>query len=205
MADEELGKNLSEKAQHDYELVKRAVNDGDQSAYAELMGRYRDSIYFMLLKMINNRDDADDLTIEAFGKAFKRLHQYTPNYAFSTWLFKIASNNCIDFIRKKKKNVMSIDRSFQNDDGDMLMMELKSEMLTPEEKAVKKQKIEVMHAVVKKLKPRYRELIELRYFKEYSYDEISEQLDIPLGTVKAQLFRAREFLFNIMKNHKGKI
>ena len=68
------------------------------------MDRYRDSIYFMLLKMVNNKDDAEDLTIEAFGKAFKKLHQYTPNYAFSTWLFKIASNNCIDFIRKKKKN-----------------------------------------------------------------------------------------------------
>lgn len=202
---EEVGDNLSDKARHDYDLVKRAVNDGDQTAYAELMGRYRDSIYFMLLKMVNNKDDADDLTIEAFGKAFNRLGQYTPNYAFSTWLFKIASNNCIDFIRKKKKNVLSIDRSYSNDDGDELMMELKSSSLTPEEKAMKKQKIEVMHAVVKKLKPRYRELIELRYFSEYSYEEISEHLDIPLGTVKAQLFRAREFLYNIMKNQKGKI
>lgn len=205
MAKEELGKNLSEKARYDYDLVQKAVDSGDQHAYAELMERYRDSIYFMLLKMVNNRDDADDLTIEAFGKAFNRLHQYTPNYAFSTWLFKIASNNCIDFIRKKKKNVLSIDRTFSNEEGDELMMELKSTMLTPEEKAMKKQKIELMHAVVKKLKPRYRELIELRYFKELSYEEISQHLDIPLGTVKAQLFRAREFLFNLMKNQKGKI
>jgi len=100
---EELNSNLSEKAQHDFKLVKLALEKADQKAYAELLDRYRDSIYFMLLKMVNNKDDADDLTIEAFGKAFKRLNQYTPDFAFSTWLFKIASNNCIDFIRRKKE------------------------------------------------------------------------------------------------------
>ena len=191
---EEVGKNLSEKGKYDFSLVQRAVNDGDQKAYAELMERYRDSIYFMLLKMVNNRDDAEDLTIEAFGKAFNRLEQYTPNYAFSTWLFKIASNNCIDFIRKKKKNVLSIDNKFESDERDSMTIDLKSSMLDPEEKIIKKQKIRLMREVVEKLKPRYRELIELRYFKEYSYEEIAEQLDIPLGTVKAQLFRASEFL-----------
>ena len=82
----EVNENLSEKARYDYVLVRRAVEKGDQKAYAELMGRYRDSIYFMLLKMINNKDDAEDLTIEAFGKAFHRLKQYTPNYAFSSHL-----------------------------------------------------------------------------------------------------------------------
>ena len=87
------GPNLSDKAMHDYRLVQEAINNKSERAYAELMDRYRDSIYFMLLKMANSKDDADDLTIEAFGKAFRKLHQYTPNYAFSTWLFKIASNN----------------------------------------------------------------------------------------------------------------
>ncbi|HMY14670.1 MAG TPA: sigma-70 family RNA polymerase sigma factor, partial [Bacteroidia bacterium] len=97
----EVNPNLSDKAVVDYQLVRDAVDNGNQKAYAELMSRYKDSIYFMLLKMVNNRDDADDLTIEAFGKAFKNIHQYTPDYAFSTWLFKIATNNCIDYIRKK--------------------------------------------------------------------------------------------------------
>ena len=92
----EVNPNLSDKAVVDYQLVREAVDHGNQKAYAELMSRYKDSIYFMLLKMVNNRDDADDLTIEAFGKAFKNIHQYTPDYAFSTWLFKIATNNCID-------------------------------------------------------------------------------------------------------------
>ena len=164
------------------------------------MERYKDSIYFMLLKMVNNKDDADDLTIEAFGKAFNRLSQYTPNYAFSTWLFKIATNNCIDFLRKKKKNVMSIDNRIQNKDGDTIMFELKSDAMDPEQVAMKEQKIKLMRTYVKQLKPRYETLVEMRYFKEMSYDEISLELNLPLGTVKAQLFRAREFLYNIMKN-----
>jgi RNA polymerase sigma factor (sigma-70 family) len=197
--------NLSEKAVYDYNLIRAALDKGDQKAYAELMGRYRDSVYFMLLKMVNNKDDADDLTIEAFGKAFKRLQQYTPNYAFSTWLFKIASNNCIDFIRRKKMVTFSIDKTFENDEGSEMAMDIKSEGLTPEENFIKKQKVKHMHDVVEKLKPRYRVLVEMRYFDELSYEEIAEKLELPLGTVKAQLFRAREFLANILKNTDGKI
>ena len=197
--------HLSEKAKHDYGLVLKATQNKNQQAFTELMDRYKDSIYFMLLKMVNNKDDADDLTIEAFGKAFNRLNQYTPNYAFSTWLFKIATNNCIDFIRKKKKNVLSIDNRYENEDGDSLMIELKSTVRDPEQEAMREQKIKLMREVVKKLKPRYQSLVELRYFKEFSYEEISNELDLPLGTVKAQLFRAREFLYNIMKNTRESI
>ncbi len=164
--------NLSDKAKRDFKLVTLAVENHDQKAYAELMARYKDSIYFMLLKMVNNRDDADDLTIEAFGKAFKKLHQYTPDYAFSTWLFKIATNNCIDFIRRKRKNTISIDKGIENDEGSEMQMDLKSEFLDPEEKLIKKEKIELMHEIVEKLKPRYKRLIELRYFEEKSYGEI---------------------------------
>ena len=200
MDKEKTGSHLSEKAQKDYELVIRATKKKDQQAFAELMDKYKDSIYYMLLKMVNNNDDAEDLTIEAFGKAFNRLHQYTPNFAFSTWLFKIATNNCIDFLRKKKKNVMSVDNRIPNNDGDDFMFEIKSEGMTPEQLAMNDQKIQLMRQYVKKLKPRYEILVEMRYFKEMSYDEISDELNLPLGTVKAQLFRAREFLYNIMKH-----
>ncbi len=200
----EVNPNLSEKAQIDYKLVQSAVK-GDQKAYAELMSRYKDSIYFMLLKMVNNRDDADDLTIEAFGKAFKNLHQYTPDFAFSTWLFKIATNNCIDFIRRKRKLTFSIDKSMENDSGQEMQFEIKSPMLDPEEKMIKKQKAILMRDVVEKLKPRYKRLVELRYFEEKSYEEIADELKLPLGTVKAQLFRAREFLYQILKNQEEQI
>mgnify|MGYP000918392500 FL=1 len=199
----EVNPNLSEKAKYDLELVARA-NNGDQKAYAELMTRYKDAIYFMLLKMINNKTDAEDLTIEAFGKAFKNLSQYSPHYAFSTWLFKIASNNCIDYLRKKRSNVISIDRNFVDEKDTEPQVQLRDETPDPEENLIKSQKAVLMRTIVQKLKPRYRTLIELRYFKEYSYEEISEELGLPLGTVKAQLFRARELLYNTLKNSEVK-
>jgi RNA polymerase sigma factor (sigma-70 family) len=193
----EVTNNLSEKAQRDFVLVQKATK-GDQKAYTELLDRYRDAIYFMLLKMVNNASDAEDLTIEAFGKAFKNIDQYAPNYAFSTWLFKIATNNCIDFIRKKKANTVSLDQN--DDDEDKAPTDIMAPVLDPEESLIKEQKLKLMRSIVSRLKPRYRKLIELRYFKEYSYEEISEELELPIGTVKAQLFRARELLFNILKH-----
>jgi RNA polymerase sigma factor (sigma-70 family) len=189
--------NLSEKAQRDYALVLKAIK-GDQKAYTELLDRYRDAIYFMLLKMVNNSSDAEDLTIEAFGKAFKNIEQYAPNYAFSTWLFKIATNNCIDFIRKRKANTVSLDQN--DDDDERYQPDIMASVLDPEETLIKDQKLKLLRSIVSRLKPRYRKLIELRYFHEYSYEEISEELELPIGTVKAQLFRARELLFNILKH-----
>jgi RNA polymerase sigma-70 factor (ECF subfamily) len=200
----EVNEHLSEKGKKDLALVERA-KEGDQSAYAELMERYREPVYFMLLKMIKNNDDAEDLTIEAFGKAFNRIKQYSPSYAFSTWLFKIASNNCIDFIRKKRIHVTSMDHAYADDNGDSVGIQVESEGMDPEEVIIKKQKVKMMREVVSQLKPRYRELIEKRYFQELSYDEIAVEMDLPLGTVKAQLFRAREFMANLMKNSKDTI
>jgi len=193
----EISPNLSEKARHDYKLVKLALA-GDEKAYAELLDRYKDAIYYMLLKMVNNKSDAEDLTIEAFGKAFKNIAQYTPNYAFSTWLFKIATNNCIDFIRKKKANLVSLDQT--SEDQDSIGTPLQADTPDPEEDMIKSQRMALTRSVVEKLKPRYKTLVELRYFKEYSYEEIANELNLPIGTVKAQLFRARELLFNILKN-----
>ena len=201
----EVISHLTEKAQRDYMLVHQALDHGDQKAYAELLNKYRDTLFFMMLKMTNNATDADDLTIEAFGKAFKKLDQYTPEFAFSTWLFKIAANNCIDFLRKNKR--IQFADNFFDDDGDNIdaPANIPSDTLDPEEKIIEKQKIQLMHEVVDKLKPHYRQLIELRYFKEWSYEEIATELDLPLGTVKAQLFRAREFLYQILRTAQERI
>lgn len=201
----EVTPQLTDKAQRDYKWVKLAIESGDQKAYANLMSFYRDTIYFMLLKMTNNSDDADDLTIEAFGKAFNKLDQYTPDYAFSTWLFKIATNNCIDFIRKRKKELLNLGKVYENGESTELAQTIPAQTLDPEEKFIEKQKIKLMREVVEKLKPHYRRLVELRYFEELSYEEIAVELNIPLGTVKAQLFRARDFLYNIMKHSEGHI
>lgn len=201
MEDVEL--NFSDKARRDFDLVQEA-RLGNQKAYADLMGYYKDSIYFMLLKMVNNKSDAEDLTIEAFGKAFKNLDKYTPNFAFSTWLFKIATNNCIDYLRKKRmtQRHVSIDKS--DDDENEVPITLVSGGPNPEEKLIGKQKERIIKEIINKLNPRYRELIEMRYFDQLSYQEIAEELNLPIGTVKARLFRARELLLNVLENNPEK-
>lgn len=194
----ELNPELSDKAQYDFLLVEAALT-GEEKAFAKLMSRYKDAIYFMLLKMVNNKNDAEDLTLEAFGKAFKNLHQYSPNYAFSTWLFKIATNNCIDFLRKRRGVYVSIENNQENGENDS-PIKLRSTEPNPEEKLIRIQKAVLMRRIVHRLKPRYRILVELRYFREFSYEEIAKELNLPLGTVKAQLFRAREMLFKMIES-----
>ena len=201
----EVTPHLTKKARRDYRLVIRARENGDQKAYAELLNNYRDSLYFLLLKMSNNPTDAEDLTIEAFGKAFRSLHQYAPDYAFSTWLFKIAANNCIDFLRRSKRITFADNPNNEDEEREDYSMNIPATGKDPEERVIEKQKILLMREVVEKLKPHYRNLIELRYFKEWSYDEIATELDLPLGTVKAQLFRSREFLYQILKHAEEKI
>jgi RNA polymerase sigma factor (sigma-70 family) len=190
----EIGNGLSDKARNDLVLVEMAKN-GNEKAFSSLLNRYRDSIYFMLLKMVNNTSDAEDLTIEAFGKAFRNLDSFTPEFAFSTWLFKIATNNCIDFIRKKQSIPAAIDQL----QGDMntLTVNIQSDLPDPEEALINDQKIAVLRGIVNQLKPRYRRLIELRYYSEYSYEEIASEMNLPIGTVKAQLYRAKSLLYNI--------
>ncbi|HBC79179.1 MAG TPA: RNA polymerase subunit sigma-24 [Bacteroidales bacterium] len=190
----EVSNGLSEKARNDLLLVELAKN-GSEKAFSSLLNRYRDSLYFMLLKMVNNASDAEDLTIEAFGKAFRSLDSFTPDYAFSTWLFRIATNNCIDFIRKKQISPTPIDPL--QEDLEHITVSLQSDLPDPEETLINDQKIAVLRDIVNQLKPRYRNLIELRYYKEYSYEEISTELKLPIGTVKAQLYRAKSLLFNI--------
>jgi RNA polymerase sigma-70 factor (ECF subfamily) len=191
----EIAPDLSDKAKDDLLLVNEA-RKGNEKAFASLMNRYWDSIYYMLLKMVNNSSDAEDLTIEAFGKAFRNLDSYTPKFAFSTWLFKIASNNCVDYIRKKQVSPAPLDHLQNN--LDTVIVNIQSDQPDPEELLINHQKIAALKEIVNQLKPRYKSLIELRYFKEYSYAEISAKLNLPIGTVKAQLNRAKTLLYNIL-------
>ncbi len=190
----EVNKDLSDKAKKDLLLVEKA-RMGDGRAYAALMNRYRDTIYYLMLRMAGNPADAEDLTIEAFGKAFKSIHSYTPDFAFSTWLFRIATNNCIDFIRKKRMTPSPYDQ-LQEDDEEITST-LQSDLPDPEEIMINDQKIKKLREVIEQLKPLYRDLIKLRYFREFSYEEIASELNIPVGTVKARLNRAKGLLYNI--------
>ena len=199
----EVANTPSPRANADLELVNKA-KDGDQAAFAKLMSRYKESVYYMILKMVHNRDDADDLTMVAFSKAFHNLANYSADFAFSTWLFRIATNNCIDFIRKKKLQTSSLDHTTSNEDGESTPIAVKDKAMTPEESIIKDQRAIKIREVIQQLNVKYRQLIELRYFDELSYEEIAERLDLPLGTVKAQLFRAKDMLYNNMKATKDR-
>ncbi|MDG1349309.1 MAG: sigma-70 family RNA polymerase sigma factor [Flavobacteriales bacterium] len=199
---EQMTSNLTEKGKRDLKLINRALENGDPAAYNELMKLYRDPIYFMLYEKVGDQELAKDLTIESLGKAFKKLHLYTPSYAFSTWLYTVARNHCIDYLRKNKLPTISIDKMMIDEDGKRNTFDLISKDLNPEMMMEKKQRIAILRQIVDQLKPKYRDLVKLRYFKELSYEEIAETLDVPLGTVKAQLHRSREQLFKIMSGIK---
>ena len=200
----EGNQNNSASANEDQAYVEKA-KAGNQEAFSKLMDKYKDSIFYMTLKMIHNRDDAEDLTLESFGKAFNKIKKYDNKYAFSTWLFKIATNNCIDFIRKKRLETHSIDEPIKTEKGSINTINVESETLNPEQKVMKEQRVISVRSAVKKLKPKYRHMIELRYYEELSYEEIATELNIPLGTVKAQLFRAKELLAEILEGARERI
>jgi RNA polymerase sigma-70 factor (ECF subfamily) len=196
---------FSSKALEDFRLIDMAVG-GDDKAYAKLLQRYRRPVYHVILKMVRNVDDAEDLMMESFSKAFRSLHKFKKDFTFSTWLFRIATNNTIDFIRKKKLNTLSIENTFTDDDGGSVSIDIEDKgNLDPQEEAIKSQKQEIIQVFVNMLPSKYQKLVRLRYFHELSYEEIAAELEAPLGTVKAQLHRARELLYDLVKNKKEHI
>jgi RNA polymerase sigma-70 factor (ECF subfamily) len=196
---------FSSKALEDFRLIDMAVG-GDDKAYAKLLQRYKRPVYHVILKMVRNVDDAEDLMMESISKAFRSLHRFKKDFTFSTWLFRIATNNTIDFIRKKKLNTLSIENTFTDDDGGSVSIDIQDKgNLDPQEEAIRLQKEELMQVFVNMLPPKYQKLVRLRYFHELSYEEIAAELEAPLGTVKAQLHRARELLYDLVKNKKEHI
>jgi RNA polymerase sigma factor (sigma-70 family) len=198
-------RGFSNKALEDFELIDKAVIDKDQQAYATLMKRYKKAVYFMILKMIRDADDAEDLTMEAFAKAFRNLHKFKKDYTFSTWLFRIATNNTIDFIRKKKLKTMSLNTTMNDDSGNSVNIDVEGDDNNPQDEFIKSQRIEMVRIFVDKLPAKYRKLVQLRYFDELSYEEIAQELEKPLGTVKAQLHRSRELLYEIAQGKERHI
>jgi RNA polymerase sigma factor (sigma-70 family) len=198
-------RGFSSKALEDFDLIDKAVLGLDQQAYATLMKRYKKAVYFMILKMIRDTDDAEDLTMEAFAKAFKNLHKFKKDYTFSTWLFRIATNNTIDFIRKKKLKTMSLNTSMSDDGGNSVTIDVEDDDNNPQDEYIRSQRIEMVRIFVDKLPAKYRKLVQLRYFDELSYEEIAQELDKPLGTVKAQLHRSRELLYEIASGKEDHI
>jgi len=198
-------RQFSKNAQKDFNLIDNIILYKSQNACSELMGRYKKSVYYMILKKVHNEEDAEDLTIETFSKAFHKLALFKKNHAFTTWLFRIATNHTIDFMRRKKIHTTSIHTSFSDDQGVALNLDLLDQNLVPDEAVINNQKIELVRLFVNQMESKYQRLITLRYFDELSYAEIADLLNTPLGTIKAQLYRSRILLFNLLDNKRQHI
>lgn len=194
--------NASESSREDDVLVKRAMG-GDEQAYTELVEKYQRALYFHILKMIKDKEQVNDLVQEAFVKAFDNLNTYSTNYAFSTWLYRIATNHTIDYLRKKKLKTLSIDEPMKTKDGEM-QMQLEDESAGTDRNIIRKQRQNIVQNAIEDLPSKYRKVIEMRHMEEKSYQEIADVLDLPLGTVKAHIFRARELLYKALKDKREK-
>ncbi len=177
----------------------RAAVKGDQEAYAWLLKKYRTSLQSLIYKMVFDKKEVEDLTQEAFIKAFASLPSYNQEYAFSTWLFRIAINNTIDYIRKKKLTTFSIESGMEDVENDG-PFEIHDTSYLADKEIILGQRQEIINNAIDSLPEKYKKVIELRHQEDMSYEEIAELMDLPLGTVKAHLFRARELLNKQLKD-----
>ncbi|NOX38863.1 MAG: sigma-70 family RNA polymerase sigma factor [Calditrichaeota bacterium] len=187
-----------DRKKEDHQLVHRA-RSGDQKAFEELLNKYRNLVYHVMYRMVQNPQEAEDLTQEAFMKAFHAIHTFNEEFAFSTWLMKIATNNCIDFLRKKKLKTYSIDKPVQYKDEE-IQIDVPDTDPSPERRLLEDERKQLLQTAIDSLPTLYRTVILLRHQEEKSYEEIAEILNIPIGTVKARLFRAREMLNKKIKD-----
>lgn len=195
----------NERLQLDYKLVCAARDEGNHKAYADLMASYREPLYLLLLRMTHNTTMASDLTVETFSKAFLQLHRYSPTGTFSSWLFSIGVNTYIDYLRKRKLDTVSINSITRTSDGDFIEYQIPSSQPNPEEMMILMQRDAALKEIVDQLKEPYRQIIRLRYYEDLSYEDIAEQLKIPIGTVKVRLNRAKALLSSVIKERGDEI
>lgn len=195
--DPKVQRKLDSRAE-DSSLIQEALAGNDQ-AYKRLMQKYHDAIFNFIFKMVRERQQVEDLTQEAFIKAFSSLKNFNDEFAFSTWLYKIATNNSIDFIRKRKLQMYSIDKPIESKDSDYTF-ELPDETYEADKELISGQKTRLLNEAIARLPEKYKKVIRLRHVEEKSYEEIAAILKLPIGTVKAHIFRAREVLYRSLRD-----
>lgn len=188
-----------ESQQEDFDAIRRAI-DGESGAYTFLQKKYKKIVLTLIRRMIKDEDDVDDLVQETFIKAFSALNTFQYGYSFSSWIYRIASNNCIDFLRKKRFTMVSISSQYDDSDEDH-EIEIKDNSYQPDINLMNDEKKQLLLDAIEKLPENYREIIKMRHEEDMDYKEISDKLNLPLGTVKAHLFRARKILFEELKKH----
>lgn len=175
------------------EAIEKAKKN-DQIAFNYLLDTFWNDVYGFQLKRTENENDAEDITIQTFSKAFDKIHTYNPDYEFKTWLIAISKNIHIDLVRKRKSRISN--SPIVTDDDDFY--DVIDESPSPEDKLITEQNLAKLLRDIKKLKPHYQEVINLRYFQELSYNEISEQLNEPINNIKVKLLRAKKLLADII-------
>lgn len=176
------------------------AKSGKQAAYNFLLDEFWNSVYLFQLKRVHSEYDAEDITIETFAKAFDKLETFNEKYTFKTWLITISKNIQIDKSRKKKASI----QSQTTDASHEVVKKIADRNPSPEDRLITEQNLSELLQFIKQLKPHYQEIINLRYFQEMSYNEISEALKEPLGNVKVRLLRARKLLLEIISQNRGK-
>src|SRR6056297_1883662 len=194
--------DASQISLQDEKYVNQAL-EGDQRAYQKLTEKYRRPIQFHVTKTVKESEKVEDLVKEAFIKAFKNLESYNSSYAYSTWLYRITTNHTIDYLRKEKLKTTSIDKPIKTREGEM-SFELPDDYAETDRQIIRKQRKKIITHAIENLPDKYRQVIEMRHIEELSYQEIADELDLPLGTVKAHIFRAREMLYKALKDKKEK-
>jgi RNA polymerase sigma-70 factor (ECF subfamily) len=179
-------------------IIIRSVLSGDSSQFALLWQKYNKQIFANVLKLVRNIDDADDIVQDTFLKAFNALHSYNQTFPFPAWLYKIASNTCIDYFRRKRIRPISIE-NINREGGDIYDI-IPDKSIPIDDNIINNETKEELLKAVEKLPLRYKQCIQLRHFEELSYEEISLKMNLPLGTVKITLFRARKMLLNMLSN-----
>lgn len=195
--EEVLAQRRLDSRAEDSRLIKAALA-GDQTSFRSLMKKYHDQVHSLLYRMVHDKDEVEDLTQEAFIKAFQSLRHFNEEFAFSTWLYKIATNNCIDYIRRKKLATFSIDKPIESKDGEY-SFEIPDTTYQPDTELIAGQRTRVLEEAIQSLPEKYRIVILMRHTEDKDYQEIADELQLPLGTVKAHIFRARELLYKKLK------
>lgn len=186
-----------DRRQEEYELVCQARDKNDQRAYAALLHSYWDNTHLMLLRITRNETIAEDLTMISFNKAFAALDSFTPQNTFGTWLFRIATNTGIDFLRRKNNSEILIDDVVAPNE-ESKEYPIPSEDDNPEESVIHDQRLAMLRKAMEQLDPVYKDLVELRYFEEHSYEEIAKILKMPINTVRIRLHRAKNYLRTLL-------
>jgi RNA polymerase sigma factor (sigma-70 family) len=193
-----MDQRKAESRKEDSRLIDQAIG-GNQKAFHKLRVKYYTAVYKLIGRMIKNKEEVEDLAQEAFIKAFSSLASFNDEYAFSTWLFKIATNNSIDYIRKKKLQTFSIDKPVESEESDY-SFELAGTDPEPDQELMASQRKKMLEDAMNELPAKYRQVIIMRHVDEKEYSEISKILKLPLGTVKAHIFRARELLYRQLRD-----